>query len=76
MIAFRQIDIENRPYYIFSDMINIRNFDPNLLSIDKISFKNTDTVIHNIEYITMKSLDHDNIDSENSLCLFFNNVDG
>ena len=33
MITFRQINIENRPYYIFNDMINIKYFDPNLLSI-------------------------------------------
>ena len=44
-------------------MTNIKNFDSNLLSIDKISFKNPDAVICNIKYITMKSLDHDNIDS-------------
>ena len=53
-------------------MINIKNFDPNLLSIDKISFKYIDAV----NYITMKSLDSENIDSENPLGLIFNNVDG
>ena len=51
-------------------MINIRNFDPNLLSIDKISYKNTDAVIYNTKYFTMKSLDHENIDSENPLSYF------
>ena len=39
MITFKKINIENRPYYIFNDMINIKSFDPNLLSIDKISLK-------------------------------------
>ena len=63
-------------YYIFNDMINIKNFDPNLLNINKISFDNTDAVICNIKYITMKSLDHENIDSENVLYIIFNNVDG
>ena len=48
----------------------------NLLSIDKISFKSIDAVTYHIKYITMKSLDHINIDSENSLYLVFNNVDG
>ena len=38
MITFKQINIESRPYYFFNDMINIKNFDQNLLSIDKISF--------------------------------------
>ena len=40
------------------------------------SFKNTDAVIYSIEYITMKSLNHENIDSKNPLSLIFNNIDG
>ena len=76
MITLRQINIKNRPHYFFNDMINIKNFDPNLLSMDKISFKSTDAVIYHIEYITMKSLDNKNLDSANSLYLIFNNVDG
>ena len=68
--------MENRSYYFFNDMINIKNFDIKLLNIDKISFKSTDAVIYNIRYITMKSLDHVNIDSKNSLYLIFDNVDG
>ena len=52
MITIKQINIENRLYYFFNDMINIKSFDPNLLSIDNISFKSTDVVIYNIEYIT------------------------
>ena len=51
-------------------MINIKTFDPNLVSIDQISFKNTDFVIYHIEYIIMKSYG-----GANSLCLVFNNVD-
>ena len=57
-------------------MINIKNFDPGLLSIDKLSFKSTDAVIYHIEYIRIKSVDNENIDSENSLYLIFNNVNG
>ena len=57
-------------------MINVKNFDPSLLDIEKISFKSTDDVIYHIEYITMKSLDNENIDSPSSLYLIFNNVDG
>ena len=34
--SYRGINIKNRPYYCFNDMINIKNFDPNLLQIDKI----------------------------------------
>ena len=50
-------------------MTNIKNFDINLLSINKISFeKNTDCVIYEIEYFK-------DLDSENSVYLIFNNVD-
>ena len=51
-------------------MNNIKNFDPNLLSIDKILFKSNNAVIYDINYITMKSLG-----DEDSLYLIFNNVD-
>ena len=76
MITFRQVDIENRSYYIFNDMINIKNFDPSLLNIDKISFKSIDVVAYHIKYIKMKSLDYVNIESANRLYLVFNNVNG
>ena len=35
-------------------MINIKNFDSNLIKIDKKSYKNTD--IYQIRYITIKKL--------------------
>ena len=50
-------------------MTNIKNFDLNLLSINKISFeKNTGCVVYEIEYFK-------NLDSKNSLYLIFDNVD-
>ena len=67
----KQLSIENSPNYFFSDMINIKNFDPNLLDIRKLSSKTTDSVIYRIKYIN-----HVNIDFKNSLYLIFNNVDG
>ena len=39
MRRIKQINIENHPYYFFNDLINIKNFDPNLLDIDKVSVK-------------------------------------
>ena len=76
MRSIKQINLENRPCYFFNDMINIKNFNWNLLNIDKISFKSINAVIYSIKYIIMKSLIHLNIDSENSPHLTFNNVDG
>ena len=39
MRRIKQINIENHPYYFFNNLINIINFDPNLLDIDKVSVK-------------------------------------
>ena len=69
MKTLRQVDIKNRQNYFFSSMTNIKNFDPNLFSVDQISFKSADSVIYDIEYIPMK-----NLDNENSLYLVFNKL--
>ena len=55
-------------------MINIEDFDPNLLKIDKKSYKNID--IYYIGYITMKDFDYVKIESVNPLYLFISKVDG
>ena len=57
-------------------MINIKNLDPSLLEINKLSCEKANINILHIEYITMRSLDHININSGNPLYLIFNNVDG
>ena len=35
----KEMNIKNQTYYFFNDMINIKDFDPNLLKIDKKSYK-------------------------------------
>ena len=35
----KQVDIKNRTYYFFNDMINIKCFDSKLLKIDRKSQK-------------------------------------
>ena len=55
-------------------MINTKNFDPNLLKIDKKSYKNID--IYYIGYITMKDSDYVKINSVNPLYLIIGEVDG
>ena len=50
----KQIEIKNRTYYFYNDIINIEEFDSNLLKIDKKSYKDID--IYNIGYITIKKL--------------------
>ena len=68
MGVVKQIDIKNRTYYFYNDMINIKKFDSNLLKIDKKSYK--DIGIYNIGYITIKKIDDcKNIYSVNPLYL-------
>ena len=68
MGAVKQINIKNQIYYFYSDMINIKNFDPVLLKIDRKSYKNIAT--YNIGYITNKKIDDcENIYSVNPLYL-------
>ena len=48
----KQINIKNRTYYFYNGMTNIKIFDPNLLKVDRKSYKNI--LIYNIGYITIK----------------------
>ena len=71
----KQINITNRTYYFFNDMINIEDFDSNLLKIDKRSYKNID--IYHVGYITMKSIsDYESVNSVNSFYFLVGEVDG
>ena len=71
----KQINIKNRTYNFFNDMINIKEFDSNQLKIDKKSYKNIG--IYYIGYITIKGIsDYENINSVNPLYLIIAEVDG
>ena len=75
MGVVKQIDIKNRTYYFYNDIINIKNFDPILLKIDKKSYKNIG--IYNIWHITIKKIDdRENIYSVNPLYLLVNHANG
>ena len=52
MGTVKQINVKNRTYYFYNDMIDIKTFDSDLLKIDKKSYK--DIGIYNIGYITIK----------------------
>ena len=47
----KQIEIKNRTYYFYNDIINLENFESNLFKIDKKHYKNID--IYYIVYITI-----------------------
>ena len=56
-------------------MINLKNFEPNLLKIDRKSYKNIG--IYNIGYITIKKIDdYENIYSVNPLYLIIAHASG
>ena len=75
MRVVKEINIKNRTYYLYSDMINIKNFDQVLLKIDRKSFKNIG--IYNIGYITIKKIDDcETIYSVNPLYLLINHANG
>ena len=38
----KQINIKNRSYYLYRNLIDLKNFDTEYLKIDKKSFKNID----------------------------------
>ena len=54
MGTVKQIDIKNRTYYFYNDIIYLESFKSNLLKIDKNSYK--DIGIYNIGYITIKKI--------------------
>ena len=75
MGVVKQIDIKNRTYYFYNDIIDLKNFDTRLLKIDKKSYKNID--IYYIGYITIKKIDDcDIIYGENPLYLRIDHANG
>ena len=70
MGVVKQIDIKNRTYYFYYDMNNFKNFEPNLLKINRKLYKN-------IGYITIKNIDdYENIYNMNPLYLIIAHANG
>ena len=75
MGEIKQVNIKNRTYYFYNDIIDLKNFDARLLKIDKKSYKNIG--IYNIRYITIKKIDDcESIFSVNTFYLRFVHVNG
>ena len=49
---FKGIGIKNSTYYFFNDFVNMKNFDPNNIKIDKKSYKKI--LISHIGHLTIK----------------------
>ena len=70
----KELNIKNRTYY-FNDIIDIKDFQSNLLKIDKKQYKDID--VYYIGYITIKNFgDCENILSVNPLYLIFYSATG
>ena len=54
MGTVKQINIKNRTYYFYNDIIDLENFESRLLRTDKESYK--DIGIYNIGHITIKKI--------------------
>ena len=75
MGSIKEINIKNRTYYFFNDMIIINNFNSNVLKIDEKSYKNND--IYYIEYITIKDIgNYESIYGVIPLNIIIGEVDG
>ena len=75
MGVIKQINIKNRTYYFYNDIIDLVNFKSNLLKTDKKSYK--DIGIYNIGYIRIKTIDDcKNIYSVNPLYLNITHANG
>ena len=69
----KQIEIKNQTYYFSDDMINLQDFEWNLLKIDKKSYKPIDN--YYIRYITTKKIDGcENIHRVNPFYLLVNHA--
>ena len=68
----RQLNIKNRSYYFYNDLINILNFEASNLKIDKKSWKDID--IYYVGYVDEKP--DWNVNSVNPLYLIVNRVYG
>ena len=71
----KQINIKNRSYSFYNDIIDLEKFDSWLLQIDKKSFKDID--IYYIGCITKKKIDEcNNIYSVNPLYIRIDHANG
>ena len=72
MGSIKEINIKNRTYYSYNDIIDIKTFDKKL---DKKSYKDLD--IYNIGYVTIKKIGRGyDVNSVNPLYLRIDNASG
>ena len=70
----KDIDIKNQTYYLFDDIIYIKNFNLNNIKIDEKLYKNI--LIYYIGCLTIKDSKYAKINSVNPFYLIFSNRNG
>ena len=60
---FKEIDIKNRTYYFFNDMISLKNLEANKIELDKKSYQNI--LIYYTGYVKVKNLNYVSVNSVN-----------
>ena len=71
-MAIRQINIKSKTYYVYNDLIHIKNFNNGKLKLDKKSVLGND--VYYIGYITKKP--QWNVNSVNPVYLMINRIKG
>ena len=75
MGSIKEINIKERTYYFYNDIIDIETFDSKNLKLDKKTYKDLD--IYNIGYVTIKKTgDCYDVNSVNPLYLRIHNASG
>ena len=75
MGSIKEINIKERTYYFYNDIIDLKTFDSNNLKLDKKTYKDFDTF--NIGYVTIKKTGYGyDVNSVNRLYLRISNATG
>ena len=75
MGSTREINIKERTYYFYNDIIYLKTFDSKNLKLDKKTYKDLD--VYNIGYVAIKKIGCGyNVNSVNPLYLRINNASG
>ena len=75
MGSIKEINIKERTYYFYNDIIDLKTFDSKNLKLDEKTYKDLD--IYNIGYVTKKKIgDCYDVNSVNPLYLRINNASG
>ena len=72
MNSVKEINVKNRTFYFFDDVINVKNLDPNIIRIDGKSYKNI--LIYHTGYVTVNNLSYTIVNCVNHLYLVINKI--